>query len=45
MPERDGPENLKILKKSQLRVEIGPSRQTVEFLSLRNRVGFGPLKM
>ena len=31
MPERDGPENLRILKKSQLRVEIGPCRQTIEF--------------
>ena len=27
MPERDGPENLRILKKSQLRVETGPWRQ------------------
>ena len=24
MPGRDGPENLRILKKSQLKVEIGP---------------------
>ena len=32
MPGRDGPENLRILKKSQLRVEIGPWRQKVEFL-------------
>ena len=31
MPGRDGPENLRILKKSQLRVEIGPRRQTIEF--------------
>ena len=29
MPGRDGPENLRILKKSQLRVEIGPCRQIV----------------
>ena len=30
MPGKDGPENLRILKKSQLKVEIGPWRQTVE---------------
>ena len=29
MPRRDGPENSRILKKSQLEVEIGPWRQTV----------------
>ena len=40
MPGRDGPENLRILKKSQLRVEIGPWRQTVEFLPLKDVVGF-----
>ena len=31
MPGRDGPENLRFLKKSQLKVDIGPCRQTVEF--------------
>ena len=45
MPGRDGPEDLRILKKSQLRVEFGPWRQRVEFLPLRHRVVFGPLKM
>ena len=45
MPGREGPENFKILKMSQLRVEIGPWRQRIEFLPLRRRVGFGPLKM
>ena len=56
MPRRDGPENLRILKKSQLRVEIGLWRQTVEFLPLGHgveslgirplsrRVEFWPLK-
>ena len=34
MPGRDGPENLRILKKNQLGDEIGPWRQTVEFLPL-----------
>ena len=29
MPGSDGPENLKILKKGQLKVDIGPCRQTV----------------
>ena len=32
VPERDGPENLKILKKNQLKVDIGSWRQIVEFL-------------
>ena len=45
MPGKDGPENLRILKKSQLGVEIGPWKTRVEFLPLRHRVGFGPLKM
>ena len=45
IPGRDGPENLRILKKSQLRVEIGPWKQRVEFLPLRHRVAFGPLKV
>ena len=31
MPGRDGPENLRILKKSQFGVKIGLWRQTVEF--------------
>ena len=44
MPGRDGPENLRILKKRELRIETGPRRQRAE-LSLRQRVGFGPLKM
>ena len=34
MPGRDGPENLRILKKSQWRVEIGPWRQKFEFVPL-----------
>ena len=34
MTIRDGPENLRILKKSQLRVEIGPWRQTLEFSAI-----------
>ena len=29
MPGRDGPENLRILKKSQLKVEIGPWNRVV----------------
>ena len=44
MPGRDGPENLMMLKKSQLKVDIGPWRQIFEFLPLRHRVeswGFG----
>ena len=44
MPGRDGPENSRILKKSQLKVDIGPRRQIVEFLLLGYRVeiwGFG----
>ena len=32
MPKRDGLENLRILKKSQLKVDFGPSRHIVEFL-------------
>ena len=31
MLERDGHENLRILKKSQLKVEIGPCRQRVKY--------------
>ena len=38
MPRRDGPENL-----SQLKVDIGPWRQTVEFLSLRGELWIRPL--
>ncbi len=34
MPGKDGPENLRILKKSQLKVDIGPWRQIVESLIL-----------
>ena len=40
MPGRDGPENLRILKKSQLRVEIGPWRQRIEFSAIEARVEF-----
>ena len=41
MPGRDGLENLSILKKSQLGVDIGPWRQRkFEFLPLTHRVGF-----
>ena len=39
MPGRDGPENLRILKKSQLRVEIGPWWQRIEFSVIELRVG------
>ena len=45
MPRRDDPENLWILKKSHLKVEIGAWRQRVKFLPLRHGVGFGSLKM
>ena len=44
LPGRDGSENLRILKKSELRVDIGPWRQIVEFLQLGHSVeswGFG----
>ena len=34
MPGSDGPENLKILKKSQLGVEFGPCRETVGFSAI-----------
>ena len=34
MPGRDGPENLKILKKSQLGVDFEPCRQTVGFSAI-----------
>ncbi len=34
IPGRDGPENLRILKKSQLKVDIGPWRQIVEFSAI-----------
>ena len=44
MPGRDGLEILRILKKSQLRVEIGQWKQRVEFLPLRHRVEFLRLK-
>ena len=39
-PGRDGPENLRILKKSELKVGIGPCRQTTEFLPLGHTVEF-----
>ena len=38
---RDGPEKLGILKKNQLRVEIGPWRQKVEFLPLKRELDLG----
>ena len=34
MPRRDGPENLRILKTQQLKVDIGPWRQTVELSAI-----------
>ena len=34
MPVRDGPENLRILKESQLKVDSGPWRQTFEFSAI-----------
>ena len=34
MPGRDGPENLRILKNSQLKVDIGSCRETVEFSAI-----------
>ena len=34
MPGIDDPENLRILKKTQFEVEIGPWRQTVEFSAI-----------
>ena len=37
IPGRDGLENLRYLKKSQLKVDIGPWRQTVESLPLEHR--------
>ena len=40
MPRRDGPENLRIVKKSQLKVDNGPCRQIIEFLPLGHRVQF-----
>ena len=44
MPGRDGPDNLKILKKSELKVDIEPCRQKVEYLPLswKLRVEFWP---
>ena len=43
MPGRDGPENLRILKESQLTLDIGPWRQTVKFLPLSWEFGIRPL--
>ena len=34
MPGRDGPENLRILKKSLFKVDIGPWRQRIEFSAI-----------
>ena len=39
IPRRDGPENLRNLKKSQLKVDIRPWRQTVKFSAIEARVG------
>ena len=42
MPGRDGPENLRILKKTQLRVDIGPWRQRIKFSAMESSSwGFG----
>ena len=42
MPRRDGPENLRILKKSELKVDIGPCRQTIKFSAMKSSSrGFG----
>ena len=40
MPGRDGPENLRILKKSQLRVEIETWRHRIEFSTVTAAVKF-----
>ena len=45
MPGSDGPENLKILKKSQLGVDCGPCRQTIELLALRQRMEFSAIEL
>ena len=34
IPGSDGPKNLKIFKKSQLGVDFGPCRETIELLPL-----------
>ena len=43
MPGSYGPENLKILKKSQLKVDI--DRQTIEFLPLGQRMEFSAIEL
>ena len=43
MPGNDGPENLRSLKKSQLKVDIGPCRQTIEFSA--NELSFLPFQV
>ena len=40
LPGRDGPENLRILKKSQLKVDIGLCWQRIEFLRLKDVINF-----
>ena len=45
MPESDGPENLKILKKRQLGVDCGPCRQTIELLPLGQRMEFSAIEL
>ena len=40
MPRRDGPENLRFLKKNKLKVDNGPCRHTIEFLPLGHRIEF-----
>ena len=37
MPGRDGPENLRLLKKSQLELEIGLCRQTVRDSAIESK--------
>ncbi len=51
MPGRDRPENLRILRKSQLRVDIGSYRQRIEFSAIElsslpfgNRVEFSTVE-
>ena len=45
MPGRDGPENLRILKKSQLEFEIRPYGRESRVPAIDMTVGFGLLKM
>ena len=45
MPGSDGPENLKILKKSQWGVDCGPCKQTIELLPLGQRMEFSAIQL